>query len=73
MNDRFDACSGCRAYPCISYTGVSFMLAQRLGIIFFIFLAFALSFGSFVNYTAKYGRYPHLASQGKVMQDASRN
>jgi hypothetical protein len=49
------------------------MLAQRLGIVFFIFLAFALSFGSFVHHTAKYGRYPHLASQGKVMQDASRN
>ncbi|MBA8877251.1 hypothetical protein [Phyllobacterium myrsinacearum] len=49
------------------------MLAQRLGIVFFIFVAFALSFGSFVNYTAKYGRYAHLASQGKVMQDTDRN
>ena len=49
------------------------MLAQRLGIVFFIFLAFALSFGSFVHHMAKYGRYPHLASQGRVMQDASRN
>ncbi|MBA8899206.1 MULTISPECIES: hypothetical protein [unclassified Phyllobacterium] len=49
------------------------MLVQRLGIVFFIFMAFALSFGSFVNYTAKYGRDAHLAYQGKVMQDTRNN
>jgi hypothetical protein len=49
------------------------MLAQRLGVVFFIFVAFALSFGSFVNYTAKYGRYAHITYQGKVMQDIRTN
>ncbi|UXN61280.1 hypothetical protein [Phyllobacterium zundukense] len=34
------------------------MLVQRLGIIFVIFVAFALSFGSFVNY-AKSQRAGH--------------
>ncbi|QND51809.1 hypothetical protein HB779_07775 [Phyllobacterium sp. 628] len=49
------------------------MLVQRLGIIFCIFLAFAVSFGSFVNYTAKSGRFAHLAYQGKVVPDINRN
>ncbi|CAN7619519.1 hypothetical protein LJR231_004678 [Phyllobacterium sp. LjRoot231] len=34
------------------------MLVQRLGIVFVIFLAFALFFGSFVHY-AKSGRQGH--------------
>lgn len=73
MNGGFYACSGCNSYLCVSSTGVSVMLVQRLGIVFFIFMAFALSFGSFVNYTAKYGRDAHLAYQGKVMQDTRNN
>jgi hypothetical protein len=36
--------------PSGKFNGVSVMLVQRLGIIFVIFVAFALSFGSFVNY-----------------------
>jgi hypothetical protein len=38
--------------------GVFVMLVQRLGIIFVIFVAFALSFGSFVNH-AKSKRVGH--------------
>lgn len=38
--------------------GVFVMLVQRLGIVFVIFLAFALFFGSFVHY-AKSGRQGH--------------
>lgn len=49
------------------------MLVQRLGVVFFVFVVFALSFGSFVNYSAKYGRYAHLAYQGKIMQDTNTN
>jgi hypothetical protein len=37
------------------------MLVQRLGIVFAIFLAFALAFGSVVNY-AKSGRLAHADS-----------
>ncbi len=40
------------------FNGVSVMLVQRLGIIFVIFVTFALSFGSFVNY-AKSTRVGH--------------
>lgn len=43
------------------------MLVQRLGIVFFIFLAFALSFGSFVNY-AKSGRTAYTDYQGDLVQ-----
>ncbi|WP_165788438.1 hypothetical protein [Phyllobacterium zundukense] len=42
------------------------MLVQRLGIVFFIFLAFALSFGSVVNH-AKSGRFAHPDYQGNLM------
>lgn len=42
------------------------MLVQRLGIVFAIFLAFALSFGSFVNY-AKFGRLAHPDFQGNLI------
>jgi hypothetical protein len=43
------------------------MLVQRLGIVFFIFLAFALSFGSLVNY-AKSGRLAHPDLHGNQIQ-----
>jgi hypothetical protein len=42
------------------------MLVQRLGIVFFIFLAFALSFGNYVNH-AKSGRFAHTDVQGDLM------
>jgi hypothetical protein len=42
------------------------MLVQRLGIVFFIFLAFALCFGSFINY-AKSGRLARADFQGNLI------
>ncbi|TDQ31746.1 hypothetical protein [Phyllobacterium brassicacearum] len=42
------------------------MLVQRLGIVFFIFLAFALSFGNYVNH-AKSGRFANADFQGDLM------
>ncbi|MEK1888101.1 MAG: hypothetical protein AAAB35_11130 [Phyllobacterium sp.] len=42
------------------------MLVQRLGIVFAIFLAFALGFGSFVNY-AKSSRLAHPDVHGNLV------
>ncbi|PSH64147.1 hypothetical protein CU103_14015 [Phyllobacterium sophorae] len=47
-----------KTYIIAAFHGVSVMLVQRLGIVFFIFLAFALSFGSIVNH-AKSSRLAH--------------
>ena len=47
-----------KTYIIAAFHGVSVMLVQRLGIIFVIFVAFALSFGSFVNH-AKSKRVGH--------------
>lgn len=55
-----------KTYIIAAFHGVSVMLVQRLGIVFFIFLAFALSFGSVVNH-AKSGRFAHPDYQGNLM------
>jgi hypothetical protein len=47
--------------------GVSVMLVQRLGIVFAIFLVFALAFGSVVNH-AKSGRLAHPDSHSDLFK-----